>query len=132
MLGFKFIFTILVIRDSFQSKTLINITSWNTTLKTITKCFSLKETFFYELSYQSILCTLKSFYKLRKLCGYFFLFSNTSFDQENPFCERICQVFSEDGTGALSFEDFLDLFSVLSEVAPRELKTVYAFKIYGK
>lgn len=62
----------------------------------------------------------------------FFLFSNTYFDQENPFCERICQVFSEDGTGALSFEDFLDLFSVLSEVAPRELKTVYAFKIYGK
>lgn len=50
--------------------------------------------------------------------------------KENPFCDRICQVFSEDGTGALSFEDFLDLFSVLSEIAPRELKTVYAFKIY--
>lgn len=48
MLGFKFIFTILVIRDSFQSKTLINITGWNTTLKTITKSFSLKETFFYD------------------------------------------------------------------------------------
>ncbi|XP_062575707.1 mesenchyme-specific cell surface glycoprotein-like [Saccostrea cucullata] len=51
--------------------------------------------------------------------------------KENPFCRRICQVFSEDGSGDLSFEDFLDLFSVLSEVAPRELKAVYAFKIYG-
>ncbi|XP_061168866.1 mesenchyme-specific cell surface glycoprotein-like [Saccostrea echinata] len=50
--------------------------------------------------------------------------------KENPFCRRICQVFSEDGSGDLSFEDFLDLFSVLSEVAPRELKAVYAFKIY--
>ncbi|XP_048733691.2 calcium and integrin-binding family member 3-like isoform X2 [Ostrea edulis] len=51
--------------------------------------------------------------------------------RENPFCQRICQVFSEDGSGDLSFEDFLDLFSVLSEVAPMELKAVYAFKIYG-
>lgn len=39
--------------------------------------------------------------------------------------------FSEDGEGSLSFNDFVDMFSVLSEMAPRELKAIYAFKIYG-
>lgn len=39
--------------------------------------------------------------------------------------------FSEDGEGGLSFNDFVDMFSVLSEMAPRELKAIYAFKIYG-
>lgn len=34
--------------------------------------------------------------------------------------------------GNLSFNEFVDMFSVLSEMAPRELKAVYAFKIYGK
>ena len=51
--------------------------------------------------------------------------------QENPFCERICQVFSEDGSGDMSFDDFLDMFSVFSEAAPRDIKCVYAFRIYG-
>ncbi|XP_015266917.1 PREDICTED: calcium and integrin-binding family member 2 [Gekko japonicus] len=50
--------------------------------------------------------------------------------QENPFKERIVQSFSEDGEGNLSFNDFVDMFSVLSETAPRELKAIYAFKIY--
>lgn len=51
--------------------------------------------------------------------------------QENPFKERIVSSFSEDGEGSLSFNDFVDMFSVLSEMAPRELKAIYAFKIYG-
>ena len=55
-----------------------------------------------------------------------------SFFQENPFCERICQVFSEDGSGDMSFDDFLDMFSVFSEAAPRDIKCVYAFRIYGR
>lgn len=40
--------------------------------------------------------------------------------------------FSEDGEGNLTFNDFVDMFSVLCESAPRELKANYAFKIYGK
>jgi len=50
--------------------------------------------------------------------------------KENPFRDRICKVFSSNGTGDLSFEDFLDLFSMFSEQAPRQLKLSYAFRIY--
>lgn len=50
--------------------------------------------------------------------------------RENPFRNRICQVFSEDCSGNLTFDDFLDMFSVFSEAAPREVKAFYAFKIY--
>ncbi|CAH1103571.1 unnamed protein product [Psylliodes chrysocephalus] len=49
---------------------------------------------------------------------------------ENPFKTRICEVFSRDGKGNLSFEDFLDLLSVFSEQAPRDIKVFYAFRIY--
>uniref|UniRef100_A0ABI0P171 Calcium and integrin-binding family member 2 n=1 Tax=Bos taurus TaxID=9913 RepID=A0ABI0P171_BOVIN len=49
---------------------------------------------------------------------------------ENPFKERIVEAFSEDGEGNLTFNDFVDMFSVLCESAPRELKASYAFKIY--
>lgn len=41
-------------------------------------------------------------------------------------------MFSRDGKGNLSFEDFLDLLSVFSEQAPRDIKVFYAFRIYGK
>uniref|UniRef100_S4RA91 Calcium and integrin-binding family member 2 n=1 Tax=Petromyzon marinus TaxID=7757 RepID=S4RA91_PETMA len=51
--------------------------------------------------------------------------------KENPFKQRIVEVFSEDGSGNLSFNDFVDMFSVFSEMAPRELKAYYAFKIYA-
>ncbi|KAK2103519.1 hypothetical protein P7K49_017375 [Saguinus oedipus] len=51
--------------------------------------------------------------------------------RENPFKERIVETFSEDGEGNLTFNDFVDMFSVLCESAPRELKANYAFKIYG-
>ncbi|XP_013406524.1 calcium and integrin-binding family member 3 [Lingula anatina] len=50
--------------------------------------------------------------------------------RENPFRRRICEVFSEDGRGNMTFDDFLDMFSVFSEAAPRDLKSVYAFRIY--
>ena len=41
-------------------------------------------------------------------------------------------MFSEDGHGDMTFDDFLDMFSVFSEAAPRDIKVVYAFKIYGR
>ncbi|KAI8501355.1 Calcium and integrin-binding member 2 [Branchiostoma belcheri] len=50
--------------------------------------------------------------------------------KENPFRRRICEVFSEDGSGNMTFDDFLDMFSVFSEQAPQDIKAVYAFKIY--
>ncbi|XP_051237918.1 calcium and integrin-binding family member 2 isoform X6 [Dicentrarchus labrax] len=50
--------------------------------------------------------------------------------KENPFRNRIVESFSEDGMGNLSFNEFVDMFSVLSETASRELKAIYAFKIY--
>ena len=40
------------------------------------------------------------------------------------------QVFSEDGSGDMSFEDFLDMMSVFSEGATRDVKASYAFRIY--
>lgn len=51
--------------------------------------------------------------------------------RENPFKNRICEAFSRDGKGNLTFEDFLDLLSVFSEHCPRDIKVFYAFKIYG-
>lgn len=51
--------------------------------------------------------------------------------RENPFRQRICEAFSRDGKGNLTFEDFLDLLSVFSEHCPRDIKVFYAFKIYG-
>lgn len=49
--------------------------------------------------------------------------------RENPFKERMCEVFST-GSRGLHFEDFLDMFSVFSERAPWDLKATYAFRIY--
>lgn len=40
-------------------------------------------------------------------------------------------MFSHDDSGNLTFDDFLDMLSVLSENAPREIKSHYAFRIYG-
>lgn len=54
-----------------------------------------------------------------------------SCSQDNPFRQRIAQVFSEDGDGHMTLDNFLDMFSVMSEMAPRDLKAYYAFKIYG-
>ena len=52
--------------------------------------------------------------------------------KENPFRKRICKVFSvDDNSGNLTFDQFVYLFSVFSEKAPREMKVQFAFKIYG-
>ncbi|XP_014115803.1 PREDICTED: calcium and integrin-binding family member 3 isoform X2 [Pseudopodoces humilis] len=51
-------------------------------------------------------------------------------EKDNPFRQRIAEVFSEHGDGNMTLDDFLDMFSVLSEMAPRDLKAYYAFKIY--
>ncbi|XP_054983489.1 calcium and integrin-binding family member 3 [Sorex araneus] len=50
--------------------------------------------------------------------------------KDNPFRQRIAQVFSEAGDGHMSLDNFLDMFSVMSEMAPRDLKAHYAFRIY--
>ncbi len=51
--------------------------------------------------------------------------------QYNPFADRLFELFSSKKDGKLSFEDFLDLISILSAEAPREKKAVYAFRIFG-
>eukprot|EP00163_Fabomonas_tropica_P010663 TRINITY_DN2088_c0_g1_i2.p1 TRINITY_DN2088_c0_g1~~TRINITY_DN2088_c0_g1_i2.p1 ORF type:complete len:187 (-),score=29.88 TRINITY_DN2088_c0_g1_i2:19-579(-) len=48
----------------------------------------------------------------------------------NPFRHRICEVFSDDGSGDLYFEDFLNLFSIFSESAGYNFKLFYLFRIY--
>lgn len=54
--------------------------------------------------------------------------------QSNPFRQRICYVFStsEQKDGSLTFEDFLDLLSAFSDSATLEIKSHYAFRIFGK
>lgn len=55
--------------------------------------------------------------------------------RENPFRDRLCDVFSSDGSGSLSFDDFLQMMAVFS-AADREDKDRKddkircAFKIY--
>jgi calcium and integrin-binding protein 1 len=39
-------------------------------------------------------------------------------------------VFASSNDDYLTFDDFLDMMSVFSEGAPRDLKAVYAFRIY--
>ncbi|XP_055489015.1 calcium and integrin-binding family member 2-like isoform X2 [Leucoraja erinacea] len=50
--------------------------------------------------------------------------------QENPFHQKILQVFSEDDQGFMTFNEFLNMFSALSNLASNNLKAYYAFKIY--
>lgn len=50
--------------------------------------------------------------------------------QNNPFAERICDIFSSQSDQCWSFEDFLDMVSVFSPSAPADKKAEYAFNIY--
>jgi len=50
--------------------------------------------------------------------------------QVNPFRTRILQVFSSRRDGSMTFEDFLDMMSVFSDSAPKNLKADFAFQIY--
>lgn len=49
----------------------------------------------------------------------------------NPFGERICKIFSSNQDGDCTFEDFLDIMSVFSEMAPKSVKAEHAFRIFG-
>lgn len=48
----------------------------------------------------------------------------------NPFRDRIYQVFSSWDDYCFSFEDMLDLCSVMSENCPDKIKAVWAFRIF--
>ena len=48
----------------------------------------------------------------------------------NPFCDRMFRVFSSVRDGKLSFEDFLNLCSILSPQCPLEVKATWAFKMF--
>lgn len=48
----------------------------------------------------------------------------------NPFRDRIFKVFSSQEDGKMSFEDVLDLCSVMSEKCPDKVKAAWAFKIF--
>ena len=48
----------------------------------------------------------------------------------NPYGDRICHIFNTGGKDGMSFDDFLDMYSALSENASRNVKTTYAFKMY--
>ncbi|XP_078394809.1 calcium and integrin-binding family member 2-like [Cetorhinus maximus] len=50
--------------------------------------------------------------------------------KENPFHQKILQVFSADEQENMTFNDFLNMFSILSDLTPHHLKAFYAFKIY--
>ena len=50
--------------------------------------------------------------------------------KENPFRKRVCKIFSSDGVGDLTFNEFMLLFSSLCEHTPRDIKLHYAFNIY--
>ncbi|XP_033211043.1 calcium and integrin-binding family member 3 [Belonocnema kinseyi] len=56
--------------------------------------------------------------------------------KENPFRERISEVFTQcrdpghSADEGICFEEFLEMMSVFSDQAPRDLKVHYAFKIY--
>ena len=50
--------------------------------------------------------------------------------KENPFRKRICKIFSSDGSGNLTLNEFFFLFSSLCERSPRDIKVHFAFNIY--
>lgn len=52
--------------------------------------------------------------------------------QHNPFKDRLCKVFSTGMDGCFSFEDLLDLFSVMSHACPNNVKANWAFHIFGE
>lgn len=49
----------------------------------------------------------------------------------NPFCGRLFKVFSSIDDNHMSFEDFLNLCSVMSENCPLKVKAAWAFKMFG-
>ncbi|KAJ8926005.1 hypothetical protein NQ315_009860 [Exocentrus adspersus] len=50
--------------------------------------------------------------------------------KHNPLKDRIFRVFSSQKDGKFSFEDMLDLCSVMSDKCPEKVKATWAFRIY--
>ncbi|XP_058120755.1 calcium and integrin-binding family member 2-like [Anopheles ziemanni] len=50
--------------------------------------------------------------------------------KHNPFRDRLLYVFSSENDDRFSFEDLLDLFSVLSDKCPLAVKATWAFQLY--
>ncbi|KAH7292527.1 hypothetical protein KP509_29G072700 [Ceratopteris richardii] len=48
----------------------------------------------------------------------------------NPFAHRIFELFSEDGSGNLSFDKFLNMMDAFSDDTPSEVKLVWAFAMW--
>lgn len=48
----------------------------------------------------------------------------------NPFASRICELFSEDGSGRLTFDKFLNMMDAFSDDTPSEVKLVWAFAMW--
>lgn len=50
--------------------------------------------------------------------------------KHNPFRDRLFQVFSSEHDSHCSFEDILDMFSVMSENCPQHVKAAWAFRVF--
>ena len=48
----------------------------------------------------------------------------------NPFAARICMVFSEDGTGKLDFQKFLNVTLTFSRQTPAERKMIWIYALW--
>lgn len=48
----------------------------------------------------------------------------------NPFAKQLCIAFSSDGTGNLNFDEYVDLYHVLSPKASQQVKVEVAFRVY--
>lgn len=48
----------------------------------------------------------------------------------NPFSARISDIFSEDGSGRMSFKNFLEMFSVFSPRASFDIKVIFLFAMW--
>ena len=48
----------------------------------------------------------------------------------NPFAKRLCEIFSEDQSGDLCFDEYVDLYNVLSPRASLDVKMQTAFRLY--
>ncbi|XP_024517853.1 calcium and integrin-binding family member 3 isoform X2 [Selaginella moellendorffii] len=48
----------------------------------------------------------------------------------NPFAPRILELFSEDGSGFLTFEKFVNMAGVFSAKSPPEVKMIWAFALW--
>lgn len=48
----------------------------------------------------------------------------------NPFRVRMCELFSENGCGQLTFHQFINMMGIFSQRASLEVKIIWAFSIW--